>query len=152
MRHVRARRGGLFVVSKRPVASLHSDFAAARRGISFYGTRPLLEVSPQNRAENIDYDSLYTRARVKYAELGKPIWCTPLPMSYEKYSEIRMANGICARPMIEESNQRFKASSGSKFGRRNRDRRAVPNQVEDVPKDFRRRQHRTCACKGIDHD
>jgi hypothetical protein len=103
-----------FSLSLRDQSRVYTLISPPSRGISFYGTRPLLEVSPQNRAENIDYDSLYTRVELSI-RVGETNLVTPLPMSYEKYSEIRMANDL-RKAMIEESIQRFKAAAAANSG------------------------------------
>ncbi|MCB1060000.1 MAG: cell surface protein SprA [Calditrichaeota bacterium] len=73
-----------------------------------------MPVSAQNRLESVEFDSLFTKARISL-RVGETDVVTPLPMSYEQYRDLRIASDL-RKAFIDETIKMFKAAAAANAG------------------------------------
>ncbi|MBL0061801.1 MAG: hypothetical protein IPP40_10065 [bacterium] len=94
--------------------SPYSFIRGPQRGISAFGDQAILVSTMPTRTEKVEFDSLYTRAKLSIRVEDTDI-VTPLPMEYSKYRDMRLAYEI-RKEFVDETVKGFKAAAQARSG------------------------------------
>ncbi len=94
--------------------SQYSFIRGPQRGISTFGDQAIITLTSPARAEKAEFDSLYTSAILRIQVDSTDI-ITSLPMSYEKYRDMRLAYEI-RREFVDQTVKGFKSAAQARSG------------------------------------